>query len=182
MAGSSRIKGAGLRSGPRSFSGLAVVAMKVVHPGKSGQAGGCETVSAERQITRMNLHKNARLMPQGRHLLVQRITEQGWTVSAAGRARGRDRALAAPAPERPGERIAAIGHRITGAALRAAHRGRPWEPAARRDTRRGAGWEAVHVCIDDASRLAYSEVLPDERKTSTMPSWSARSPGSHARA
>ena len=27
------------------------------------------------------------------------------------------------------------------------------EPAARRDTRRGAGWEAVHVCIDDASRL-----------------------------
>ena len=81
--------------------------------------------------------------------------------------------------ERPGEllhidtkklgRIAAIGHRITGAALRAAHRGRPWEPAARRDTRRGAGWEAVHVCIDDASRLAYSEVLPDERKTSAVP-------------
>ena len=27
---------------------------------------------------------------------------------------------------------------------------------------RGAGWEFVHVCIDDASRLAYVEVLPDE--------------------
>jgi transposase InsO family protein len=26
-----------------------------------------------------------------------------------------------------------------------------------------AGWEAVHVCIDDATRLAYVEVLPDER-------------------
>jgi transposase InsO family protein len=27
---------------------------------------------------------------------------------------------------------------------------------------RGAGWEAVHVCVDDATRLAYVEVLPDE--------------------
>jgi transposase InsO family protein len=66
--------------------------------------------------------------------------------------------------EQPGEllhidtkklgRIAAVGHRITG---------------DRRDRRRGAGWEAVHVCIDDASRLAYSEVLSDERKTSAVP-------------
>ena len=28
---------------------------------------------------------------------------------------------------------------------------------------RGAGWEFVHVCVDDATRLAYCEVLPDER-------------------
>ena len=28
---------------------------------------------------------------------------------------------------------------------------------------RGIGWEYVHVAIDDASRLAYVEVLPDER-------------------
>ncbi len=28
---------------------------------------------------------------------------------------------------------------------------------------RGIGWEFVHVCVDDASRLAYVEVLPDER-------------------
>jgi transposase InsO family protein len=28
---------------------------------------------------------------------------------------------------------------------------------------RGAGWEAVHVCVDDATRLAYVEVLPDEK-------------------
>ena len=26
-----------------------------------------------------------------------------------------------------------------------------------------AGWEFVHVCVDDATRLAYAEVLPDER-------------------
>ena len=25
------------------------------------------------------------------------------------------------------------------------------------------GWEYVHVCVDDYSRLAYAEVLPDER-------------------
>jgi transposase InsO family protein len=27
---------------------------------------------------------------------------------------------------------------------------------------RGVGWEFAHVAIDDASRLAYAEVLPDE--------------------
>ena len=26
-----------------------------------------------------------------------------------------------------------------------------------------AGWEFVHVCVDDATRLAFAEVLPDER-------------------
>jgi hypothetical protein len=33
----------------------------------------------------MNMHKNARLMPQGRLLLVQRITKHRWTVGAAAR-------------------------------------------------------------------------------------------------
>ena len=34
----------------------------------------------------------------------------------------------------------------------------------RRGTRsRGAGWEFVHVCVDDATRLAYVEVLDDEK-------------------
>lgn len=32
---------------------------------------------------------------------------------------------------------------------------------------RGAGWEAVHVAIDDCTRLAYAEVLPDERQDTT---------------
>jgi transposase InsO family protein len=45
-------------------------------------------------------------------------------------------------------RIARVGHRITG---------------DRRDRVRGAGWEFVHVCVDDCSRLAYAEVLGDER-------------------
>ena len=195
----------------------------------------------------MNVHKNARLTPQGRLLLVERITQQGWTVAQAAQAGGlstrrayhwlaryrcggaaaladrssapqrcrnrtsseriaeiedrRRQRLSGPAiarqlgmpvstvgkvlrrlglgklaalepkppvvryqRERPGElihidvkklgRIEAVGHRITG------------DP---RDRTRGAGWEYVHVCIDDASRLAYSEVLPDERKDSAVP-------------
>jgi transposase InsO family protein len=44
-------------------------------------------------------------------------------------------------------RIVRIGHRITG---------------DRRDRTVGAGWEYVHVAIDDASRLLYAEVLADE--------------------
>jgi transposase InsO family protein len=28
---------------------------------------------------------------------------------------------------------------------------------------RGIGWEFVHVCVDDYTRLAYVEVLPDEK-------------------
>jgi transposase InsO family protein len=221
--------------------------MKVVHPGAAGQAAACHGRRTDREITRMNMHKNARLTPQGRLLLVQRITDRGWTVGSAAGAAGlsqrqayrwlaRYRAggpaalldrrsapkhcrhgvpaarvaeierlrrqrlsgpaiahrLAMPASTvggrlrrlglgklaaleprppvvryeraRPGEllhidtkklgRIAAVGHRITG---------------DRRDRQRGAGWEAVHVCIDDASRLAYSEVLPDERKSSAVP-------------
>jgi len=50
-----------------------------------------------------------------------------------------------------------VGHRITGdRAERSSATGR--SP--------GAGWEFVHVCIDDASRVAFSQVLPDERKES----------------
>jgi transposase InsO family protein len=33
----------------------------------------------------------------------------------------------------------------------------------KRHTSAGAGWECCHVCVDDATRLAYVEVLPDER-------------------
>lgn len=32
---------------------------------------------------------------------------------------------------------------------------------------RGIGWEFVHVAIDDASRLSYAEVLPNERSPSS---------------
>jgi transposase InsO family protein len=32
---------------------------------------------------------------------------------------------------------------------------------------RKAGWDFLHVCVDDASRLAYTEILPSERKEDT---------------
>jgi transposase InsO family protein len=49
-------------------------------------------------------------------------------------------------------RIVRVGHRIHG---------------NRSIRTEGAGWEFVHVCIDDRSRLAYVEVLPDERQGTT---------------
>jgi transposase-like protein len=197
----------------------------------------------------MNIHKNARLTPQGRLLLVERITEHGWSVAQAAQAAGlstrqayrwcaryrsggraaledrssapghcprrtsaaqttaieqlrrqrltgpgiarqlgmpastvgkvlrrlglgRLRALDPKPPpmryerERPGElihldskklgRIEGIGHRITGRQPGAINR------------HHGIGWEALHICIDDASRLAYSEILPDEKKESAI--------------
>jgi transposase InsO family protein len=68
--------------------------------------------------------------------------------------------------QRPGElihidskklgRIEGIGHRITGRTRGAVNR------------HHGIGWEALHVCIDDATRLAYSEILADERKANAV--------------
>jgi transposase InsO family protein len=34
---------------------------------------------------------------------------------------------------------------------------------------RGSGWEFVHVCIDDASRVAFSRIMPTESKESAVP-------------
>ena len=38
----------------------------------------------------------------------------------------------------------------------------------RHNRSRRAGWEFVHVCIDDASRVAFSQILPDEKKESAV--------------
>ena len=48
-----------------------------------------------------------------------------------------------------------IGHRITGDRIG-------------QSNTRGVGWEYVHLAIDDHSRLAYSEILPDEKRTSCL--------------
>lgn len=65
--------------------------------------------------------------------------------------------------ERPGElihldikklgRFNRPGHRVTGTRVGCRNR--------------NAGWDFVHVAVDDATRLAYVEVLEDERKTTT---------------
>jgi transposase InsO family protein len=67
--------------------------------------------------------------------------------------------------ERPGElihidtkklgRIERVGHRITG-------------DRTGQSRSRGIGWEYLHVAIDDASRLAYTALLPDEGKESAV--------------
>lgn len=37
----------------------------------------------------------------------------------------------------------------------------------RRSRKRGAGWEVLHVALDDATRLVYAELLPDEKGRTT---------------
>jgi transposase InsO family protein len=197
----------------------------------------------------MNVHANAKTCPNSRLLLVRRLEEQHWSLTAAAEAAGvsertarkwvsrwrtegeaglRDRSSA---PKRqptrlPAQRLEAIESlrrlRMTAAEiaeclemalstvsrwLRRIGLGRlsrlePPEPPNRYQRRRAgelvhvdvkklgrivvpghrmtanrrvragrgqarklgtAGWEFVHVCVDDATRLAYAEVLGDER-------------------
>ena len=57
-----------------------VEAMKVVHPGPTGEAGVANPTNNPGG-PRMNIHKNARLTPQGRALLVTRVQTEGWQVA-----------------------------------------------------------------------------------------------------
>jgi transposase InsO family protein len=98
-------------------------------------------------------------------LQLARSTVAAWLKR---RGLGRLKSLDAPAPvrryqrQRPGEllhldikklaRFSQVGHRITG---------------DRRGKSEGAGYDFFHVAVDDATRLAYVEVLPDERRAST---------------
>lgn len=190
----------------------------------------------------MNMHKNARLTPRGRALMIERIVAQRWRVADAAQAAGVSERTAyrwlarhragqslsdrSSAPRRcphrlPAETLAEIERlrreRRTGPAIARSlglprstvgavqrrlglgrladldpkapviryQRERPGElihldikklgriarpshrvTGNRRDRVEGIGWEHLHVAIDDASRLAYTEVLPDERKQS----------------
>ncbi len=50
-------------------------------------------------------------------------------------------------------KIDGAGHRVTG---------------NRRGSAKGIGWEYVHVCVDDATRLAYVEVLENEKAVTAV--------------
>jgi transposase InsO family protein len=52
-------------------------------------------------------------------------------------------------------RFEKVGHRITG-------------DRTGQSNSRGVGWEFVHVCIDDASRVAFSQIFPDEKAVSAI--------------
>jgi transposase InsO family protein len=70
--------------------------------------------------------------------------------------------------QRPGElvhvdvkklgKIARPGHRVTGRVAGAGHHRRAFH----------LGWEYVHVCVDDATRLVYVEVLDDEKAVTAV--------------
>jgi transposase len=73
-------------------------------------------------------------------------------------------------------RILKPGHRVTGSRRGQAHTHRDG-----RDVRL-AGWEFVHIAIDDRSRLAYAEVLGDECGPTAVAFYVVRSPGSSSSA
>ena len=50
-------------------------------------------------------------------------------------------------------RFEQVGHRITG---------------DRQSRSRGTGWEFVHVCIDDASRVGFTQIYADEKAASAV--------------
>ena len=52
-------------------------------------------------------------------------------------------------------RFERVGHRITG-------------DRTGQSNSRGVGWEYVHVCVDDASRVAFSQILPDQKQQSAV--------------
>ena len=190
----------------------------------------------------MNVHKNARLAPLGRAVMISRIETEGWPVARAAAASGVSRrtayrwlarwraegeaglldrssrphacphALPAPVISRIERlrrqrltgaaiaRILGLARSTVGLALRRLGLGRLGalepKPAVVRYERAapgelihldikklgrftrpghavtgrgpgthsggGKGWDYLHVCVDDASRLAYTEVLPSE--------------------
>jgi transposase InsO family protein len=193
----------------------------------------------------MNVHKNARLAPLGRALMIERIEQQGWPVSRAAEASGISRRRAytwlaryrsgeqglqdrSSAPHRrPGKvsperqqqveqlrrqrmtgpaiaRLLGMPRSTVGQVLRRLGLGRlkaldPSLPANRYERSqpgemihldikklgrfsveghrvtgdrqagrsRKAGWDFLHVCVDDASRLAYTEILESEGQHDT---------------
>jgi len=103
-----------------------------------------------------------------------------WARPAGGaKGQARDR----PLPARAAGRADPHGHqeartdrrRRPSTATRSIRLRRSWRLPApeaitgdRRSRARGVGWDFLHVAIDDASRLAYSEILPDERQESAV--------------
>lgn len=141
---------------------------------EEGEAGLCDRSSRPSRSPRRTRERLERAVVDFRRSrmtmaqIAQRLRLARSTVARISRRHGLSRlkSLEPPVPvvrferQRPGElihldvkklgRIKGIGHRITG---------------DRRSTTRGIGWEYVHVCIDDASRLSYVEVLDDEKGT-----------------
>lgn len=63
-----------------------------------------------------------------------------------------------------GRIVGGSGKRVRGGSNH--YTGRLTDAAGRR--RGTAGWDAVHIAIDDATRMAYAEVLPDEKAVTAV--------------
>ena len=112
----------------------------------------------------MDVHQNTEIIPSGRLMTVERLPGPA-IARRLGRLASMDAKpeIARYQRERPGEmihldikklgQINGVGHHIIG---------------DRCGQKRGVGWGFLHVAIDDASKLAYAEVLPDERQGSAV--------------
>ena len=132
----------------------------------------------------MNIHKNARTTPNMRALIVGRRQAGETPRSIAGAVgvsaatvrkwlRRHESEGAAGLQDRTSRphrlrtritlnikklgRIEGVGHRITG--------NRIGQSAPRSRKEGGKGWEYLHLAVDDHSRLAYSEILPETRRS-----------------
>src|SRR5438876_268277 len=97
----------------------------------------------------MKLHGNARTCPKSRALIARRVLKQGWSLAQAAEAAG----------------VSVVTARKWAARFSAGDRA--LEDRSSHGSR-GFGWEFVHVMVDDHSRLAYVEVLADERSQSAV--------------
>lgn len=124
-------------------------------------------------------HRSPRQVRRARERQIRRLREKRWTQAAIADALGMARSTVGAVCRRLGlgrlpelerrppivryerqnagemihldikklARIERVGHRIHGDRSRSVE---------------GVGWEFLHVCVDDASRVSYAEVLPDE--------------------
>ena len=77
--------------------------------------------------------------------------------------------------EKPGEMvhmdIKKLGKLPEGGGWRAHGRGSAQHKASRRSANKVRGYDYVHSVVDDYTRLAYSEILPDEQATTVVAFW-----------
>ena len=137
------------------------------HPSRPHRSPRQLAVALERRITRLRAQR--RSGPQIADTLGLPLSTVGDVLRRLGLGRLPSLTVRPPVVRyeraRPGEllhidakklgRIVVVGHRITG-------------DRTIRGPRQRTGWECLHVAIDDCSRVAYAELLPDETAASAV--------------
>lgn len=130
-------------------------------------------------------HCQPRRTPKGLVRQIEALRRQRWTISRIGTCVGISRATVARVLRRLGlNRLRALEpaqpprryqHEAPGDMIHLDIKrlGRFYRPGHRvtKDRRQdspGAGWEFVHVAVDDRSRIAFSQIYPDERFSSAV--------------